>query len=151
MKRPAWGCALPGRLGRILRVACTAVLFLWGGSAEARHIIDMTGRRVSVPETIRKVYGSSPPATYMVYAMDPGLLAGLNFPFHASEKQYLDPRIGKLPVIGGWFGQGRVANLETLLAVRPDIVLVWRWQTSAVHEKIEQALKPLGIPSFISY
>jgi iron complex transport system substrate-binding protein len=146
MTRLTWEWPLIGTFGRILRVACMAWLFLWAGAAEARGIVDMAGRKVTVPETIRKVYGTSPPATYMVYAMDPGLLAGLNFPFNPSEKQYLDPRIEKLPVIGGWFGQGRVANLETLLVVKPDIILVWRWQESSINEKIEQALKPLGIP-----
>lgn len=116
-------------------------------SAEARQITDMAGRQVNVPEVIRKVYGTSPPATYMVYAIDPGLMAGLNFPLNQSGKQYLDPCVLQLPVIGGWFGQGRVANLETLLQVRPDIALVWKWQQlSAVNEKMERTLEPLGIP-----
>jgi iron complex transport system substrate-binding protein len=115
-------------------------------SAQARQITDMVGRQVTIPDVIRTVYGTSPPATYMVYAFDPGMVAGLNFPFNQSEKEYLDPRLQSLPVIGGWFGQGRVSNLETLLQVRPDIILVWAWQMSAVNEKIEQALKPLEIP-----
>jgi iron complex transport system substrate-binding protein len=131
-----------------LHVACMAILLLWTGATAAHDIVDMAGRRVSVPETIRKVYGTSPPATYMVYAMDPALVAGLNFPFNPDEKQYLDPRVKNLPVVGGWFGQGQVANLETLLTVAPDIVLVWRWhgRESAINAKIEQALAPLGIP-----
>lgn len=114
--------------------------------AEARQITDMAGRQVTIPDEIHKVYATSPPATYMVYAMDPSLVAGLNFPFNASEKTYLDPRMAKLPVIGGWFGQGRIANLETLLQVQPEIILVWMWQDSAVNKRIEQALRPLKIP-----
>lgn len=115
-------------------------------SVHARMITDMVGRQVVVPDVINKVYGTSPPATYMIYALDPGLIAGLNTPFNQSENGYLDPRLEKLPVVGSWFGQGRVANLEMLLQVHPDIILVWVWQMSAVNEKIEQALKPLGIP-----
>lgn len=123
------------------------LLAVWCLPSEARQITDMAGRRVEVPDVIRKVYGTSPPATYMVYAIDQGMVAGLNSPLNRSEKQYLNPRMQKLPVIGGWFGQGRTANLETLLQVRPDIVLVWlRQQMSAVNEKAEQAMKPLGIP-----
>jgi iron complex transport system substrate-binding protein len=119
----------------------------WCCPVSSRQITDMAGRQVNVPEVIRKVYGTSPPATYMIYAIDPGLMAGLNFPLNQSGKQYLDPRVLQLPVIGGWFGQGRVPNLETLLQVRPDIVLVWMWQQlSAVNEKMEQTIKPLGIP-----
>ena len=114
--------------------------------AHARRITDMTGRKVTVPDVITTVYGTSPPATYMVYAMDPGLVAGLNFPINPAKQAYLHPRMETLPVIGGWFGQGRVANLETLLAAKPDIILVWYWSDTAVNEKTEQALAPLAIP-----
>lgn len=125
------------------------VILLWAvatSPAQARQITDMAGRTVTVPDVIQKVYGTSPPATLMVYAMDPGLVAGLNMPVKPAEKQYLDPRMETLPVVGGWFGQGRVANLETLLALQPDIILFWWWTDSARNEKIEQALEPLGIP-----
>ncbi len=125
-----------------------ALILLAGGCfpAGARQITDMVGRQVMVPEAIGKVYGTSPPATYMVYAFDPGMVAGLNSPLNQSEKRYIDPRMRQLPVIGGWFGRGRTANLETLLQVRPDIILIWMWQMSPVNEKMEQALEPLGIP-----
>ncbi len=127
----------------------TAVLILtagWCMDAEARRITDMTGRQVTVPDEIRKVYATSPPATCMVYAMDPALVAGLNFPLNASEKKFIDPLMAQRPVIGGWYGQGRTGNIESLLEVQPDIVLMMMWQPSAVNEKIERMLKPLGIP-----
>ena len=116
------------------------------GSAEARQIIDMAGRKVIVPDVIHKVYGTSPPATLMAYAMDPGLVAGLNMPIKPDDIPYLDPRMATLPVIGGWFGQGRISNVETLLALQPDIILVWWWKHSAMDEKMARALEPLGIP-----
>lgn len=120
--------------------------FVGHGSAEARQITDMAGRQVTVPDVIRKVYGTSPPATLMVYAMDPSLVAGLNIPIKPADTPYLDPRMATLPVVGGWFGQGRVSNVETLLALQPDIILVWWWTYSAMDEKMAQTLKPLGIP-----
>lgn len=127
-------------------LAIMGVSLCWAVAAEARRITDMAGRQVDVPEKIQRVYGTSPPATFMVYAMDPGLVVGLNSPLTADEKPLLDPRLVRLPVIGGWFGQGRVANMETLLQVQPDIVLVWMWQETAAKRKIEQSLRPLGIP-----
>ncbi len=120
-------------------------LMAWGAAAQARQIIDMSGRQVTVPATIGKVYGTSPPTTYMIYAMDPGLVAGLNVPLTATEKRYF-ARLETLPVIGGWFGQGRTCNRETLMAVHPDVILVWWWRGDASCDKIEQALKPLDIP-----
>ena len=123
------------------------MILMWSVSASARDITDMAGRRVRVPDEIHRVYGVTPPVSYMVYAMDPALLVGSNFPFSRYELEYLDPRMKDLPVVGGWFGQGRVANLENLLAVKPDIILLWRWNESAVNEKIERILKPLNIPA----
>jgi iron complex transport system substrate-binding protein len=126
---------------------CQLCLFIFSACmADAREIVDMTGRQVTVPDMIRKVYGTSPPATYMVYALGTEMMAGLNSPLTPSETRYIDPRLQSLPVIGGWFGQGRVSNMETLLEVRPDMILTWVFQQSTINEKIEAALKPFGIP-----
>lgn len=114
--------------------------------AAARQITDMAGRRVAVPDTINRVYGTSPPATYMVYAVDAGLVAGLNTPVRPTDKAYIDPRLHRLPVIGGWFGQGRMANLEFLLKLHPDVIVAWIRGSSPAQEKMEKALKPLQIP-----
>jgi iron complex transport system substrate-binding protein len=118
----------------------------WLGPAAARQITDMAGRRVEVPDTINRVYGTSPPATCMVYALDAGLMVGLNSPLNEADQDYLDPRLHRLPVVGGWFGQGRVSNLESLLQVHPDVIVAWMAGPSPINEKMEKALKPLQIP-----
>ncbi|MBN1906992.1 MAG: ABC transporter substrate-binding protein [Deltaproteobacteria bacterium] len=123
------------------------ILYLPGRTASAREIIDMAGRHVVVPDVINKVFGSSPPATYMIYAIDPGMIAGLNASLRSPEKQYMDARIHQLPVVGGQQGQGAMPDFEVLLKIKPDIILVWMWkQLSASNEKLEQKLKTLGIP-----
>ena len=45
----------------------------------AREITDMSGQKVTVPDNITRVYGSAPPSTYAVYAIDPSFIVGLNF------------------------------------------------------------------------
>ncbi|MBU1172450.1 MAG: ABC transporter substrate-binding protein [Proteobacteria bacterium] len=126
------------------------ILLIWligsAPGAKARTIVDMAGRHVIVPEVIRSVYGSSPPATNLIYAVDPGRIAGLNFPLNGKDDRFLDSRLKDLPVAGGWFGQGRTPNMETLLSIRPDIVLVWRHTLSMKDKDMEAALKPLGVP-----
>lgn len=112
----------------------------------AREIVDMAGRKVNVPDRIRKVYSTSPPATYMVYALDPSLLAGLNSPLKALEKKYLSRRLHSLPVLGGYFGQGQVANIEMIIKVKPDVVIMWSSKESAVNRKMEADMANLGIP-----
>lgn len=114
--------------------------------AQGKEIVDMAGRKVWVPENITKIYGASPPATYLLYAVAPTLIAGLNYPFNPVERRYLRPDVSSLPVIGGWFGQGRTPNQETLLKVKPDVMLVWMWKGAAANEKIEQVAGRLGLP-----
>ena len=132
--------------GYIKWVLVPGIFLLTCFQVDAREIVDMAGRRVTVPDTISRVCSTSPPATYMVYTLAPDLLAGLNFPFTRHERTYLRPDVLNLPVVGGWFGQGRAPNLETLLQIRPDIVIAWYRTDSAANQKIEATLKPLGIP-----
>mgnify|MGYP000866520991 CR=1 FL=1 len=113
---------------------------------ESRIIADMTGRKVQVPDQISRVYASSPPATYLLYAMDPALIVGLNSPLHASERRFLNPKVRSLPVIGSSVGQGKNLNTELLLKARPDIVLVWAWQQPQINARFEQIFRQLKIP-----
>ena len=138
----------------IIRTLCGLLLFVvaFGNSpAEARQIVDMFGRNVTVPDKIQRVYGTSPIATYMVYSLNPDLVAGLNTDPSPAAKPYLRPEYFSQPVIGGWFGQGKVSNLEVLLQVKPDIILICTWTRSAINEKIEKALEPFNIPIVYAY
>jgi iron complex transport system substrate-binding protein len=118
-------------------------------NAQARTVTDMTGRRVVIPDRIERVVGLSPPATYLIYAIDPNLLAGLSSPLRGDERFYTVDRFKRLPVVGGIAGESRNINLETLLKVKPDVVVLWelkRKNMNAINRKYEQTLKPLGIP-----
>lgn len=131
----------------LFSLAMAALLgLLWAGAAPARMITDMGGRQVEVPERISRVFATAPPAMYMVYALGPDLLVGLNSAMSEAGRGYLDPRVFDLPVLGGWFGQGRMANREALLQARPEVVVSFRWRSQAVQWKIEQTLEPLGLP-----
>jgi len=123
-------------------------VFLFFSSLFAREITDMAGRKVVVPEKITKVFGSAPPSTYAVYAIDPSLLVGLNFsPIkgHNEASGLLDKRFTALPVVGGLQGGVQGINRESLLAVRPEIVLAWKNDASA--KLAEEALGQSKIPT----
>lgn len=128
----------------------TFLLFaLFVSSAHARVVTDMTGRRVAIPDKIKRVVGLSPPATYLIYAIDPNLLAGLSFPLRGDEKFHTVEQFKRLPVVGGLSGEAKNLNVETLLKVKPDIVILWelkRNDITAINRKYEQIVKPLGIP-----
>ncbi len=120
------------------------VVFL--GSARAGQISDMYGRKVTLPEHIGKVLGASPPVTFMTYTVDPSLLVGLNGTPDEDLRKYLRPETMKLPVIGGFGGQGRGINAEVLIAAKPDLVLAWVSRSGTLHPKVEQLLTTSGIP-----
>ena len=112
----------------------------------AREITDMAGRKVVVPNTIRKVCTDWPIAMYLVYALDPTLLAGINSPFTEEQKRYLPPQMQKLPLVGGFFGQSATTNMETLFKVKPDVVIAEIFGNMALNAQSEKLLGKLGIP-----
>jgi iron complex transport system substrate-binding protein len=137
---------------RIKRIVCRlpalvlfgVVLAYLSGPAAAREAVDMDGRRIVVPDRITRVYGASPPSTYLLYALDPTLLVGLNFPLKEGEQPFLHPRLRQLPVVGGYFGQGQTPNLEALLAIGPQLVL--GGLEGAVDDRFEPLLARHGLP-----
>lgn len=129
-----------------LTVSLFLAVLLAAGHVFGREIVDMSGRRVTIPDTVGKVVGLSPPATYLLYAIAPDLVGGLNFPLWDNEKNYTVAGYRKLPVIGGMVGQGRTINQEVLLAVAPDFVLHWVFGNSAAGRTFEAQLAQLAIP-----
>lgn len=127
-------------------VVPVAIAFISTVECKAVEITDMAGRKVKVPAAINKVYAPSPYGTYIMYAIAPDKLAGLIFPVKEEDKRYLHESVRNLPVIGGLFGQGQTANVETLLKAGPDVLVMWSGKDSPVNEKNAQALNRLKIP-----
>ena len=131
---------------RLLAAIFLTLSALFAGSAAgAREVTDMAGRKVTVPDVIRRVYSSAPPATYLVYALDPSLLAAVNFPPREEERALLRPEYLRLPVAGGIFGQGRLVNQEALLALKPDLVVFWGWKDGGANERFAEATRKAGL------
>lgn len=122
------------------------ILIVLGGVSHAREITDMLGRRVIVPEKINKVCADWPIIMYLVYAIDPTLLAGINTPFTEKQKEYVSVQTRFLPVVGGFFGQGQTGNMEMLLKIKPDVVIAEICGDMAQNRKSEEFLARLGIP-----
>ncbi len=122
------------------------VLLLSASLSYAREVTDMSGRRVIVPDVISRVYSSSPTATYMIYAIDPDLIIGLNSPVLEHERPYLKKSFQELPVIGGFFGQGNTPNMEMIIKAKPDIIITWTWQGSVFDKKAAESMERFHIP-----
>ena len=120
------------------------VISLFSSLAEAKEIVDMYGRRLSMPERPRKVVSIGPTGTYLLYAIDPTMLAGLNFPVRKEQKRYLHARMSRLPVIG-WFGQGQTPNRETLMMIKPDVIFTSKLDQS-LSTKVNEQMKVMKMP-----
>lgn len=113
---------------------------------EARTISDMYGRQFRLPDRSLRVYSASPPDTFLLYALDPTLLAGLNFPIKEKDRKYMHRHVLKLPVVGGTYGEAFTPSLELLLRIDPDLVIVSNDETPlslSVNATLKKTGKPL--------
>ena len=64
------------------------LVFCLAARGEARGITDMFGRHFTLSDHPRKVYSSSPPDTWLLYALNPTMLAGLNLSIKEKDKRF---------------------------------------------------------------
>ena len=101
---------------------------------------DMFNEKTQIKDDIQKIYASSPILLYSLYAVDKTKIAGLNFPFNETEAKYLDKETINLPVLGGWFGQGRTPSAEMILEINPDVILLTDTTKKLGENKIKSSL-----------
>jgi iron complex transport system substrate-binding protein len=92
-------------------------------SAQRRVIVDGAGRRVEVPSQVRRVFAAGGPASIFVYTLAPDALLGWTRAPTEEERRWLPPKYAELPTMGRLTGRGNTANVEVVLAARPDVVL----------------------------
>ncbi|MBI3669699.1 MAG: cobalamin-binding protein [Acidobacteria bacterium] len=107
-------------------------------NAAALEVTDETGRRVSVPQAVRRIISLAPSLTETVYALGAqerlvGVTDYCDYPPEAQAK----------PKVGGTINP----NLEQVVALKPDLVLATRALNR--HETVE-ALDRLGIAAYAS-
>lgn len=110
-------------------------LSLMGGTAVAlgpgrawaqtgtRTVTDAAGRKVAIPAKIGKVFAAGTPAAITLYTLAPDLLAGWPDPIRAEQLAYLPAKYAALPVTGRLTGRANTANVEAVLAAKPDLVI----------------------------
>lgn len=111
---------------RNLLVILSAMLtWLFAGIALAdpRVIVDDAGRKVELPDTINRVMAAGPPASVLLYALAPDKMVGWVREPSAAEKPFIAPAYRDLPAHGRLTGKGNTANLEAVLAMKPDLIL----------------------------
>jgi iron complex transport system substrate-binding protein len=92
-------------------------------SGRAATVTDGAGRAVPVPARVERVFPAGPPAAIMLYTLAPELLLGWPRANRADEREFLLPDVGSRPEVGRITGRGNTANLEVVLALKPDLIL----------------------------
>lgn len=97
----------------------------------------------------QKVFGSSPPMNYLIYAINPDKMVGLNFSAknanNDTDAKLIKPSFLKLPIIGSFHGSGGGINVETILKHKPDLIFVW--EDDYLNTKVSQAIAKTKIPT----
>jgi iron complex transport system substrate-binding protein len=90
----------------------------------AASIMDATGRTVSAPDKVARVYPAGPPATVELYTLAPDLLIGWLEPLTPEAREFLLPDIAARPQIPRLTGRGGGdVNLEALKSAKPDVIV----------------------------
>jgi iron complex transport system substrate-binding protein len=91
--------------------------------ARGATVNDASGRAVPVPEKTTRVFPAGPPAAILLYTLAPDLLIGWPRANRPEECAYMLPDICARPEVGRITGRGNTANLEVVLALKPDLIL----------------------------
>src|SRR5262245_25096101 len=88
-----------------------------------RSFTDSASRVVIVPAKIERVFAAGPPAAILVYTLAPDKLLGWSREVRPAERAFMPEKYADLPVLGRLTGKGNTANIETVIAARPDVIL----------------------------
>lgn len=75
------------------------------------------------PATVRRVFAAGPPAAVLTCVLAPDKLLGWPMQLSDGARRLLPRAAADLPHLGRLSGRGSTMNIESLLALRPDLVL----------------------------
>jgi iron complex transport system substrate-binding protein len=126
--------------------AALAVPFAAAATAQERSIVDDAGRRVALPSRALRVYAAGPPASQIVFALSPDRLLGWTTHWRDHERFFVAPRYADLPMLGRLTGRGNTANVETVLAARPDLIFDYGSVNATFASLADRVQQQTGIP-----
>ncbi len=107
----------------LLALALLWPALLWSCLAAARPFTDAAGRRVEVPDRALRVLAAGPPAAVLLSTLAPDRMIGWPRAPSPEEREFLSPALRDLPATGRLTGRGGSANVEAVLALKPDLIV----------------------------
>ena len=101
-----------------------ATAFLAPRKGLAANIVDATGRTVTAPDRVLRIYPAGPPAAVELYTLAPDLLMGWLEPVAPEAREFLLPEVAARPQIPRLTGRGGGSiNLDALTSLKPDLIV----------------------------
>jgi iron complex transport system substrate-binding protein len=127
-------------------IAGLSAFFAMPRAARAASVTDSAGRAIPIPDQVRRVFPAGPPAAILLYTLAPELLLGWPRANRAEECAYLLPDICRRPEVGRLTGRGNTANLEVVLALKPDLIVDAGSVSDTYVSLAERVQQQTGIP-----
>ena len=134
------------RIDRRSFVAGASTLLLARPARASRTITDSAGRTVTLPDRVDKVFAAGAPASVVVYAMKPDAMVGWPRALRAEERPYIAPGQRDLPEVGLLTGRGDTANVETVLKMKPDLIVDYGSVRQTFASLADSVQQRTGIP-----
>lgn len=144
---PSDSCVMNRSRRRFLgALGATGLVFAGAVRAGTTRVVDGAGRPVAVRGPVRVIVPAGGPASILLYTLAPDLLAGWPRANRAEELPFLLPGIGARPELGRLTGRGGTANLETVLALQPDLIVDSGSTRGSYVDLAERVTRQTGIP-----
>ena len=130
---------------QLLRLLGLALLLLFAAPADARSVVDATGRTVEIPDRIERVMPAGPPAAVLLYTLAPEKLIGWPHAPGPAAKSLLGPSFADLPQLAPLVHDGKVQT-EQIPAARPDVILDYGSTSPRYTDRATMVQKATGIP-----
>jgi iron complex transport system substrate-binding protein len=131
-----------------MRSRVIAVLMvLWAGSASAAEIVDATGRTVQVPDHVAHVVPAGPPASVLLEAIAPDLMAGWPEPVPQGSRDVMAPAaagLGQVPRV-----TGREDVSAAIKALKPDLIVDYGTVSPRFADGARATQERTGVPTIL--
>ena len=107
---------------------------------------DATGRTITAPDRVTRVYPAGPPAAVLLYTLAPDLLIGWLEPLGAAEREFLLPEVAARPQVPRLTGRGGAVNLEAVNSLKPDLIVDAGTVNASFKALAETTQQQTGIP-----
>jgi iron complex transport system substrate-binding protein len=127
-------------------LAAGSAALLLPRAARAATTTDGAGRSVTAPAQVLRVFPAGPPAAILLYTLAPELLLGWPRANSAAEREFLLGDVGARPEVGRVTGRGNTANVEAVLALKPDLILDVGYVNPTYISLADRVQEQIGVP-----